>query len=157
MARPPSLCAVHVSSLLYRRVSTRVRIGVWAPDGRSTLVRPPLVADPFGGSAKPQYGISKNLIVVIPIFGVRVTTQSDIALASCARTARENTLRFSDNRKQEGLGPEENPQQGDSVPHVSHTGKTRESNIYGNQCDGSRLAQGEESDSPTRKGQRSHI
>ena len=25
-------------------------------------VRPPLVANPLGGSAKPQYGISKNLI-----------------------------------------------------------------------------------------------
>ena len=60
---PPSpLDAVHVLSCLYRRVSTRVRIGVWAPDGRSTPVRPPLVADPLGGSAKPQYGISKNLM-----------------------------------------------------------------------------------------------
>ena len=62
--RPPSLGAMHVLSCLYRRVSTRVRIGVWAPDGRSTPVRPPLVADPLGGSAKPQYGISKNLMSV---------------------------------------------------------------------------------------------
>ena len=52
---------MHVLSVLYRRVSTRVRVGVWAPDGRSTLARPQLVADPLGGSAKPQYGISKNL------------------------------------------------------------------------------------------------
>ena len=48
-ARLPSTTDAFVSVehvCLYRRVSTRVRFGVWSPDGRSTPVPPSLVADP---------------------------------------------------------------------------------------------------------------
>ena len=48
-ARLPSTtvaCASVECACLYRRVSTRVRFGVWSPDGRSTPVPPSLVADP---------------------------------------------------------------------------------------------------------------
>ena len=61
---PPSLPFVLCMSCCWCIVVCRRECGLGC--GRLTAgappVRPPLVADPLGGSAKPQYGISKNLM-----------------------------------------------------------------------------------------------
>ena len=77
-----------------------------------------------------------RIIVVGPIIGARVSTRiGHRAHGLRAHSAREHSTIL---RRQGSSGPKR--------IHTrtirSHTGKTRESNMYNNQCDGSRLAQG---------------